>query len=247
MRQLLTLLLLCHVLCTQGQIQDTLTNARDTISVEVDTRKKVLLETTHGNIMIALYDETPIHRDNFLRLTREGYYDSLLFHRVIAEFMIQAGDPKSRHAEMGEALGEGSTDYTLPAEICLPQLFHKRGAVAAARESDDVNPERRSSGSQFYIVWGRTCSPIQVGRFRYMVERATQKQHTITEDMEQEYVEKGGTPHLDGQYTVFGEVIEGLREVVEPVSWLETDGNDRPLQDVRILRATVIEESTEKK
>lgn len=212
-----------------------------------DTRRRVRMETTHGNIVIALFDETPLHRDNFLKLAEEGFYDSLLFHRVIAEFMIQAGDPESKHAKPGDYLGEKSTDYTLPAEICLPNLYHLRGMVAAAREGDDVNPERRSSGSQFYIVWGRRCTPLNVGRARFMVERATDKKHTITEEMEEKYIELGGTPHLDGQYTVFGEVVEGLQEMVEPVSWLETDGNDRPIDDVRILRTIVLKEGEDAK
>ena len=120
-----------------------------------DNRRRVRLQTDRGDIVIALSDETPQHRDNFLRLAEQGYYDGLLFHRVIEKFMIQTGDPDSRTAVGGQLLGEGGPGYTLPAEICLPKLFHHCGAVAAARESDDVNPERRSSGSQFYIVWGR--------------------------------------------------------------------------------------------
>lgn len=232
MHRLLTFLFsLCCVSTLVAQTDSTVVD---------DTRRRVLLETTEGNIVIALFNETPLHRDNFIRLAEEGFYDSLLFHRVIAEFMIQAGDPDSRHAEPGAALGEGSAPYTLPAEICLPKLFHRRGMVAAAREGDDVNPERRSSGSQFYIVWGKMCSPLFVKRCRVMVERATDKQHTITDEMEQTYIQQGGTPHLDGQYTVFGEVVEGLHEVVEPISWMGTDDNDRPARDVRILRAKVI-------
>ena len=118
-------------------------------------RPRVCLETSLGKIVIELFNETPRHRDNFLRLVREGYYDGLLFHRVIENFMIQTGDPNSRYAAPTDTLGDGGPGYTIPAEICLPALFHKRGAVAAAREPDEVNPERASSGSQFYIVWGR--------------------------------------------------------------------------------------------
>ena len=231
-RILITLMLFISTLSLFAQADSTATD---------DTRRRVRLETTEGNIVIALFDETPLHRDNFIRLAKEGFYDSLLFHRVIAEFMIQAGDPDSRHATPGQSLGEGSAPYTLPAEICLPKLYHRRGMVAAAREGDNVNPERRSSGSQFYIVWGKMCSPNFVKRCRIMVERATQKQYTISEEMEQDYIMHGGTPHLDGQYTVFGEVVEGLQEVVEPVSWMGTDDNDRPARDVRILRAVVLE------
>lgn len=241
MRFILFFAFVCWFVSAFSQKSAVLSQESAALSQEPDTRRKVRLETTEGNIVIALSDSTPIHRDNFLRLVSEGYYDSLLFHRVIPEFMIQAGDPNSRNAAFGAPLGEGSTDYTLPAEIRLPHLYHHRGAVCAAREGDDKNPERRSSGSQFYIVWGRYHTPKQVARARFMVERATKKACTITDSMELDYMERGGTPHLDGQYTVFGEVIEGLKEVVETITWKSTDDRDRPLRDVRILRAVVIE------
>ena len=208
---------------------------------QADKRQRVRLETDRGNITIALYDETPGHRDNFLRLVREGFYDSLLFHRVIEDFMIQTGDPDSRKAQPGAKLGDGGPGYDLPAEICLPKLFHRRGAVAAARESDDVNPERRSSGSQFYIVWGRMGTPKTVGRARQQVEKATGGRYTITDEMEETYCLYGGTPHLDGAYTFIGEVVEGLDDVVYAIQMETTDDNDRPFADVRILRAVVLE------
>ncbi|HEY9542102.1 peptidylprolyl isomerase [Prevotella sp.] len=205
----------------------------------IDTlRHEVLLETTMGNIRIALYNETPCHRDNFLKLAREGYYDGNLFHRVISSFMIQTGDSTSRHARPEALLGNYSPDYTLPAEIIYPQLYHKRGAVAAAREPDGVNPEYRSSASQFYIVYGRRYSEDMIDHVQARLDKATKGRITIPPILREAYFKQGGTPHLDGQYTVFGEVVEGL-DVVRNIEGVETDKNDRPLQDVRILRAVV--------
>ena len=211
------------------------------IYAQQDTRQRVRFETTLGNITIALYDDTPLHRDNFVKLVKEGYYDSLLFHRVIEDFMVQTGDPDSRHAKPGQYLGEGGPDYELPAEIRVPQLYHRRGAVAAAREGDAENPERKSSGSQFYIVWGRMLSASNIGRARYAVEEATEGKYTITKAMEEDYALHGGSPHLDGAYTVFGEVVEGLESTVYAIQMAVTDGNDRPYDDIRILRAVVLE------
>lgn len=171
---------------------------------EQSSRAEVLLETTEGNIRIALYNETPRHRDNFIRLVESHFYDSLLFHRVIPNFMIQAGDPDSRHAESGTLLGEGDLPYKLEPEILSPTIRHRYGSVAAAREGDDVNPNRLSSACQFYIV-----------------------------------TRKGGTPHLDGAYTVFGEVTEGM-DVANRIQRQMRDDDDRPVYDVRILRATVV-------
>ena len=201
--------------------------------------RQVLLETTMGNIRIELSDQTPQHRDNFVRLTEEHFYDSLLFHRVIKSFMIQGGDPDSRHAEPGSVLGEGDTGYTLPAEFRTPLLYHRRGMVAAAREGDDVNPERRSSGCQFYIVWGKTFSSIDLDKIDQQVQEATHGQTVMTPEMRMTYRKVGGTPHLDGQYTVFGEVVEGL-DVVDRIQKVFTDDYDRPVDDVRILRASVV-------
>jgi len=164
-------------------------------------RAEVLLETTEGNIRLALYNETPLHRDNFLKLVRLHVYDSLLFHRVIKDFMIQSGDLNSKHAQPGQRLGTGDLDYTIEPEFRLPEISHRRGSLAAAREGDDINPEQRSSACQFYIVWDRASK-------------------------------------LDGHYTVFGEVVEGL-EVVDTIQQRPRDQFDRPLTDVRILRAVI--------
>jgi len=202
-------------------------------------RAEVLLETTEGNIRIQLFNETPIHRDNFLRLVDNHFYDSLLFHRVIKDFMIQTGDPDSRHAEPGVSLGEGEIGYTLEPEFRVPQLFHQRGMVAMAREGDDVNPLRRSSGSHFYIVWGKTFSTRDLETIQ---QRLDAKGVKITPEMSRIYRQIGGTPHLDGQYTVFGQVVEGL-DVVERIQKVFTDDYDRPIDDVRILRAKVILQS----
>lgn len=202
-------------------------------------RHEVLLETSMGNIRIALYNETPLHRDNFLKLTKEGYYDGNLFHRVISSFMIQTGDSTSRHARPEAQLGEYSPDYTLPAEIHYPALYHHRGAVAAAREPDYVNPEYRSSASQFYIVYGRRFNEDMIDRVQARLDKATKDKVTIPPALREAYYKKGGTPHLDGQYTVFGEVLEGM-DIVQAIQNVPTDAHDRPLQDVRILRAMVV-------
>lgn len=205
-------------------------------------RAEVLLETTEGDIRIALYDETPQHRDNFLKLVRMQVYDSLLFHRVIKDFMIQGGDLNSKHAQPGQRLGTGELDYTIEPEFRLPQLFHRRGVVAAARESDDVNPEQRSGACQFYIVWGRIFNDAGISKVQERLDTLTQGRVTLTPEMIAAYKTVGGTPHLDGQYTVFGEVTQGL-DVVDRIQQAATDKYHRPLQDVRILRATVISPS----
>lgn len=202
-------------------------------------RHEVVLETSMGNVRIVLHNETPLHRDNFLKLVREGYYDGNLFHRVISSFMIQTGDSTSRHAQPGAPAGDYSPDYTLPAEIRYPALYHHRGAVAAARESDDVNPEHRSSACQFYIVYGRRFNEDMLDQVQARLDKATKGKVTIPPALREAYYKKGGTPHLDGQYTVFGEVVEGM-DVVQAIQNVETDAHDRPLQDVRILRAVVV-------
>ena len=202
-------------------------------------RAEVLLETTEGNIRIALYNETPQHRDNFLKVVGMQLYDSLLFHRVIKDFMVQSGDLNSKHAKPGALLGTGELDYTTEAEFRLPQLFHRRGAVAAARESDKVNPERRSGACQFYIVWGKLWDDRRLAKVQERLDTLTQGQVKITPEMAEVYKTVGGTPHLDGQYTVFGEVIEGL-DVVDRIQQVAVDKNDRPEQDIRILRATIV-------
>ena len=209
------------------------------LSVAAQSRQ-VLLHTTMGDIRIALSDSTPVHRDNFVCQVQEHFYDSLLFHRVIKGFMIQTGDPNSRHAELGITLGDDSTDFTLPSEFRTPLLYHQRGAVAAAREGDDVNPERRSSGRQFYIVWGTTYSSQTLDDIAKKVAEATDGRTTMTPEMRTTYRKTGGSPHLDGQYTVFGWVVEGL-DVVDRIQRVYTDDYDRPVDDVRILRAVIVQ------
>lgn len=202
-------------------------------------RKQVLMETTEGNILLTLYDDTPLHRDNFLRLANEHFYDSLLFHRVIKNFMIQGGDPDSRHAEPGATLGDGEVGYTIEAELFDSDGHllhpHRRGALAMAREGDDVNPERRSSGCQFYIVWGTTFSSSELQTIGERLDAMTQHRVTMTPELQDLYRKTGGAPHLDGQYTVFGEVTEGL-DVLKRIQQVFTDDYDRPVDDVRILR-----------
>lgn len=202
------------------------------------TTSEVLLETTAGNIRIALYDETPQHRDNFLKLVKMNVYDSLLFHRVIKDFMIQSGDINSKHAQPGQLLGTGDFDYTQEPEFRLPQLFHRRGVVAMAREGDDVNPEMRSSACQFYIVWGRILDDKKLNQIQERLDSTTQGRVKLTPEMMATYKTIGGTPHLDGQYTVFGEVTEGM-DIVDCIQQQPTDKYARPLEDIRILKATV--------
>ena len=241
---------------------------------------KVKIQTMFGDIIVRLYDETPIHRDNFIKLAKEGYYDGTLFHRVIKDFMIQGGDPDSKGAPAGKMLGVGGPDYTLEAEI-KPDLLHKRGALAAARQGDEVNPERRSSGSQFYIVWGQVYNEGQLRQFSKQLRmqkiqdafNALASEHRaeimqmrrernrvglqdlqdrlaveaenkvgkegLTDKQLKQYSTIGGTPHLDGQYTVFGEVEEGL-EIVEMIQATATGRADRPIDDIE-MRMTVIE------
>ena len=200
-----------------------------------EKRAVVRIETSCGTIRVALSDDTPLHRDNFLKLAASGFYDGTLFHRCIRDFMIQGGDPDSRNAPKGKLLGEGNPGYTIPAEFCLPYLYHWRGALAAAREPDDINPEQNSSGCQFYIVYGRKQGPGDIKKVRSMLQ---EKGIEMTSQMSDDYQMRGGTPHLDGQYTVFGEVIEGL-DVVRRIQEVATDSNSRPLEDVVIQRMTV--------
>ena len=240
------------------------------------TRLKI--KTTEGDIIIRLYDETPKHRDNFLKLAKEGYFNGTLFHRVIKDFMIQGGDPDSKNAPKGKMLGTGGPDYTIPAEFVYPQYFHKRGALSAARTGDEVNPEKESSGSQFYIVWGKTFKPAELKQMEHQMamqqeqqvfNQLTKEHHeeimnlrrnrdrvgpqelqdklieqtkitckqqgkpSFTEEQIEVYTNVGGTPFLDNQYTVFGEVEEGL-DIVERIQNCDTDRNDRPTEDVKI-------------
>lgn len=225
-----------------GTTIKTAKNVGKVTTVKAEERPEVLIETTMGNIRVALYNETPLHRDNFLKLIREyHYYDSLLFHRVIPDFMIQAGDPYSKNAPKGAVLGDHSLDYTIPAEIRLPQIYHKRGALAAAREPDMVNPKRESSSSQFYIVYGRKQDERGLQRGRDNLRQLFGDSIQMTDEMREAYTTVGGTPHLDGGYTVFGEVLEGM-DVVDRIQRVERDANDRPLEDVRIVKATILKD-----
>lgn len=247
---------------------------------------KVIIKTTKGDIRVRLYDETPAHRDNFLKHAREGFYTDTLFHRVIKNFMIQGGDPDSKGAPAGKQLGAGDCGYTLPAEFVFPQLFHKKGALAAARQGDEVNPDKRSSGCQFYIVTGEVYS---AGKLTQMERQMEQQQmqnifnalvvehrdeilqmrkdrnqngiFALQEQLQKETVEKakqlgatkysseqreayttvGGTPFLDNNYTVFGEVEEGM-DVVDAIQQTKTGAGDRPEEDICMLAVEVIED-----
>lgn len=191
---------------------------------------EVLIKTSKGNIKIALYNETPQHRDNFIKLVKEGYYDGVLFHRIIQGFMVQTGDPNSKNAKPGQMLGNGGPDYRIPAEI-NPNIIHRRGAVAAAR---DNNPQKASSGSQFYIVDGTVYPEAQ------LVSMMSRYGKTLTPEQLKAYTTVGGAPWLDGDYTVFGQVLTGM-EVVDKIAAQQKDRNDRPLEDVKIISIKIIE------
>lgn len=193
---------------------------------------KVLLKTTMGDITIALYNDTPGHKANFEKLVEQKFYDGLLFHRIIKGFMIQGGDPDSKAAKAGQRLGSGDVGYTIPAEF-RPNHYHKRGAVAAARMGDNVNPQKASSGCQFYIVDGTVCDD----NYMNMISQRTGK--TFTPEQIAAYTTEGGAPFLDGDYTVFGEVVEGM-DVVDRIAGQQKDGADRPLQDISIISATIL-------
>lgn len=250
--------------------------------MENEKRTLVKLETTIGNITVALYNETPKHRDNFIKLVKEGVYDSTLFHRVIKQFMIQAGDPDSKNASDTAMLGSGDVGYTIPAEF-NPKFFHKKGVLAAARQGDDVNPEKASSGCQFYIVTGRKFTEPQllgmenkineqreealfdslarqhmkeIYKMRKVGDNAgllelqdtleaqareladKEEKFRFTPEQIKAYSTVGGAPHLDGSYTVFGEVTEGM-EVVENIEIAKTNRADRPVENIRILKASI--------
>lgn len=277
----------CRAAGTDAESATTATDTLETQTqiMEPDTNSvKIAVETTAGNFTVLLYGDTPKHRDNFVKLAREGYYDGTLFHRVINEFMIQAGDPDSRNAAPGQRLGMGGPDYKIDAEIVFPKHFHKRGSLAAARQGDQVNPEKKSSGSQFYIVTGRQSSPKEIEQLDAMLQTRARQQifnrlaqshrdtimamqrsgdsagletlrqnliaqteveassnagMMVTPEMRQAYTTVGGAPHLDGDYTVFGEVIEGM-DTIDKIEKVETDGADRPKEDVRIISMKVL-------
>ncbi len=192
-------------------------------------KSKVKMETEYGNIIIMLYDNTPLNTANMLKQAKEHTYDSTLFHRVIPQFMIQGGDPESKHAAPGQPLGMGGLKYTIPAEINETN-YHKRGALGVAR---DGNPEKAGSASQFYIVTGKTFTDADLDM---VSQRASRK---FTPEQRETYKTKGGAPHLDGGYTVFGEVIEGM-DVVDKISAEARNSADRPNKDVRIIRVSAM-------
>jgi len=192
----------------------------------------VKIETTQGNIVVKLYNETPKHRDNFIKLVKEGVFNDLLFHRVIKEFMIQGGDPNSCGAKPGQMLGDGGLGYTIPAEF-VPSLYHKKGALAAARQGDQVNPAKESSSCQFYIVQGKVWNPRELN----MIEQRYGKK--FTPEQVEAYTTLGGTPFLDGDYTVFGEVVEGL-DVIDKIAAVPCGPMDRPVEDVK-MKMSIIE------
>jgi len=249
-----------------------------------DKETKVLIKTTVGDITIKLYNETPQHRDNFIKLVEEHFYDSILFHRVIKDFMVQAGDPESKNAEKGVQLGAGGPGYNIPAEFVYPKYFHKRGALSAARQADQVNPERQSSGSQFYIVTGKKYGKYDLqdmekqlsdqqgqaifdrlvaqnrdsimnlqlagdndGLLKLQDELIAKTEAELkengpfkfTKEQVDAYMDEGGTPFLDNQYTVFGEVVDGMK-TVDKIESAGTDMADRPRKDIRIITMEII-------
>lgn len=235
MKKILTLIACCMMgmnLSAQAVNEDSLT--ADT------TLHQVMLETTMGNIKLALYNDTPKHRDNFLKLVNEGYYNGCIFQRVIKNFMIQGGDYSCRKVTPGK-VEKFDVGYTVPAEIIYPKYYHKRGQLCMAREGDDENPTKASGATDFYITWGRNFSPRQM---EYLVEQMQRegKNYAIpSKEVQEGYIKYGGVPHLDNGYTVFGEVLEGL-DVVDKIQNVATnkENNDRPLEDIIILKAEQI-------
>jgi cyclophilin family peptidyl-prolyl cis-trans isomerase len=256
----------------------------DSCAEQKNTGTKVRFETTSGKITVLLYSKTTKHHDNFVKLVNEGFYNGVLFHRVIAGFMIQAGDPESKAAKPGADLGSGDVGYTIPAEFIYPEYYHKRGALCAAREGDEINPLKASSGCQFYIVVGRTFSDSELDNFeagnkiklqeklfheivdtkleevkKYRKEHNQMKLDALrdsvlevvkvkmekntsfkfTQQQRSDYKTIGGTPHLDGEYTVYGEVTEGL-DIIEKMSKVKTGSNDRPVVDIKVIKAEVL-------
>lgn len=202
------------------------------ISFGVSKKKreaKFQMVTEFGTIKIKLYNETPLHRDNFSKLAKDGFFTDLLFHRVINKFMIQGGDPDSKNAEPGKLLGNGDLGYTIPAEI-NPKFFHRRGVLAAAREGDKVNPEKRSSAAQFYLLQGRVFRNGELDSLQTKLQDT--RKIRFSDEQRKAYTTIGGYPSLDNNYTIFGEVIEGM-EVIDQIAQQPTDKTNRPLKDIR--------------
>ena len=214
---LLTILVCGLTACKPGQKKDG--------NMEKETKLKI--ETSAGDIIVKLYNETPKHRDNFIKLAEEGTYEGTLFHRVIKDLMIQAGDPESKNAPKGKMLGAGDVGYTVPAEFVYPKYFHKKGALSAARQGDNVTPKKESSGCRFYIVTGKFFTEMELDKM------TKEKGIEFTPEQKEAYMLEGGTPHLDGNYTVFGEVIQGMK-VVDKIQFVETNADDRPTKNIKI-------------
>ena len=226
---------LCYLLAFIFFISCTATKSN---RVKIHEPVRMQIETDSGTMVIKLYDQTPLHRDNFIKLVKQHFYDSLLFHRVIKDFMIQGGDPDSKNAAPGALLGEGGLKYTIPAEFDT-LLFHKKGALAAAREGDEVNPKKESSGTQFYIVEGKTFTDDEMDKME------TRFKIKIPESHRAVYRTLGGAPFLDTNYTVFGEVESGL-DVIAKIANVPKDANDRPLHDIR-MKITILKANHFKK
>lgn len=206
-----------------------------------EQRAQVLFKTDMGDILVELFNETPLHRDNFIKQVKAGTYNGVLWHRVINKFIIQTGDRLSKKAKPGEMLGEGDEkpEDAIPAEFRVPQFFHMRGMLNAAREGDDVNPEKKSSSTQFTIITGRTFTDEELDKNQKRVDEWTNGQTKYTKEMREAYKTIGGAPHLDGSYTVFGRVLKGM-DVVDSIQVAETDKNDRPVKDIHIKKAKVL-------
>lgn len=199
-----------------------------------DVETLVLIDTDMGKIKVKLFNDTPLHRDNFIKNVKENRYDGLLFHRVIKQFMIQGGDIESKDAPMDKHLGDGDPGYTIPAEIVYPKYFHKRGMLCAARTGDEENPERASSATQFYIVTGKFYTEMELDKMEKNEKR------TFTPEERQAYMLEGGAPHLDNKYTVFGEVVKGMK-VVDKIQFVETNEDDRPLKNIKIKSMKIVD------
>lgn len=193
----------------------------------------VQIDTDKGKIKVKLYNDTPKHRDNFIKNVKDHLYDGLLFHRVIKQFMIQTGDINSKDAPLEQQLGDGDPSYTIPAEIVFPKHFHKRGVLAAARTSDEENPERASSSSQFYIVTGQFFTAMELDKME------KEQGISFTPEQREAYMLEGGSPHLDGKYTIFGEVVKGMK-VVDKIQFTETNAEDRPIKNIRIKSMKIV-------